>query len=64
MPFTTPGYVEDLERLVAGAGIGTDRVVRRGFFGSLDAAVGRVVNGVMGSVGWTDDVSAGQARPR
>jgi hypothetical protein len=61
VPFTTPGYVEDLERLMAGAGIGTNQVVRRGFFGFLDAAVGRVVNRVMGSVGWTDDVSAGRA---
>ncbi len=51
VPFTTPGYVADLERLVTGAGIGTDRVVRRGFFGFLDAAIGRVVNRVMGSVG-------------
>jgi hypothetical protein len=63
VPFTTPGYVEHLERLVAGAGVGTNQVVRRGFFGFLDAAVGRVLNRVMGSVGWTDDTAAGQARP-
>ena len=63
MPFSTPGYVEDLERLVAGAGIGTDRLVRRGPFGILDAAIGRVVNRVIGRVGWPDDIAAGRARP-
>jgi hypothetical protein len=49
--FSTPGYVDDLGRLVAAARIGTDRVVRRGPFGVLDAAIGRVVNGVLGRVG-------------
>ena len=60
--FSTPGYVEDLERLVAGARIGTDRVVRRGLFGFLDAAIGRVVNRVMGQVRWRDDTAAGPAQ--
>jgi hypothetical protein len=51
VPFSTEGYVEDLERLVAGAGVGTNRVVRRGVFSVLDASIGRVVNRVMGHVG-------------
>jgi hypothetical protein len=51
VPFSTPGFVEDLERLVAGAGIGTDRVVRRGPFSVLDASIARIVNLVMGRVG-------------
>ena len=51
VPFSTPGYVEDLERLVTGAGIGTDQVVRRGPFSVLDASIARIVNLVMGRVG-------------
>jgi hypothetical protein len=49
--FSTPGYVEDLERLVAGAGIGANRVVRRGVFTVVDASIARVVNGVMRALG-------------
>jgi hypothetical protein len=51
VPFSTPGYVQDLERLVAGAGIGANRVVRRGIFSVLDASIARIVNAVMGRVG-------------
>jgi hypothetical protein len=51
VPFSTPGFDEDLERLVAGAGIGTKRVVRRGPLSALDASIARIVNLVMGRVG-------------
>lgn len=64
VPFSTAGYVQDLERLVVGAGIGTNQVVRRGVLSVLDAGIGRIVNLVMGRVGWTDDAAAGRARPR
>jgi hypothetical protein len=50
VPFSTPGYVDDLERLVTGAGIGSNRVIRRGVFSVLDASLARVVNLVMGRV--------------
>lgn len=51
VPFSTAGYVEDLERLVAGAGIGTNRMVRRSILSVIDASIARIVNGVMGHVG-------------
>jgi hypothetical protein len=51
VPFTTPGYVEDLKRLVDTAGIGTRSPTRAGPFGKLDAAVARIVNAVAGRVG-------------
>ena len=47
--FSTPGYVDDLERLVAAARIGTEQVVRRGPYAFLDAAIATVVNGVLGA---------------
>ena len=46
VPFSTPGYVDDLTRLVLGAGIGTTATARRSFVGTVDAAVARVVNAV------------------
>ena len=49
--FTTPGYVEDLERLVVAAGIGTRPPTGGGPFSKLDAAVARIVNAVAGRVG-------------
>ena len=51
VPFSTPGYVDDLGRLVTEAKIGTDRVVQRGPYGVIDAAIARIVNGVLGRVG-------------
>jgi Domain of unknown function (DUF4157) len=51
VPFSTPGYVEALERLVTGAGIGSSREIRRGPFTVLDASIARIVNLVMGRVG-------------
>jgi hypothetical protein len=47
VPFSTPGYVEDLRRLVQGAGIGTSDPVRRTFAGVLDSAMARLVNAVL-----------------
>lgn len=52
VPFSTPGYREDLERLVAGAGIGTERPGRRGPWGAIDRTVAGIVNLVMGRVSW------------
>ncbi len=46
VPFATPGYVEDLTRLVLGVGIGTRATARRTVVGTVDAAVARVVNAV------------------
>ncbi len=51
VPFSTEGYVEDLERLVDGAGIGTNRMVQRGILSVIDASIGRIVNRVMGHLG-------------
>jgi hypothetical protein len=47
VPFSTPGYVEDLRRLVQGAGIGTSDPVRHTFGGVLDSGVARLVNAVL-----------------
>jgi len=52
VPFSTPGYVDDLERLAAGAGIGTKQIARRGPWGAVDRAVARFVNLLMGRVAW------------
>jgi hypothetical protein len=51
-PFSTPGYTEDLERLASDAGIGRERPVRRGPWGTVDRAVARIVNRVIGRVAW------------
>ena len=47
VPFSTPGYVEDLRRLVRGAGIGTTDPVRRTFAGVLDSWMATLVNVVL-----------------
>ena len=47
VPFATQGYVENLRRLVEGAGIGTRGVGRRGPGGALDAAVAGLVNAIL-----------------
>jgi hypothetical protein len=52
VPFSTPGYTDDLERLASDAGIGRERSGRRGPWGTVDGAVARIVNLVMGSVPW------------
>ncbi len=44
VPFSTPGYSSDLERLVREAGIGRRRGARRTVSGAIDAAVARIVN--------------------
>jgi hypothetical protein len=44
VPFATTGYVEDLRRLVEGAGIGTRLVARRGPGWNFDRAAARLVN--------------------
>lgn len=51
VPFTTPGYIEDLERLVIGVGIGTRPATRHSLVGAVDAAIGRIVNGLVGFFG-------------
>ncbi len=48
VPFSTPGYVEDLRRLMEGAGIGTRAANRRGPGGVLDSAVAGIVNAALG----------------
>ena len=47
VPFSTPGYVEDLRRLVRGAGIGTSDPFRRTFAGVLDSGMARLVNAIL-----------------
>jgi hypothetical protein len=50
VPFSTPGYVDDLKRLVEGAGIGASATRRRSPAAGIDAVVARVVNAVVGLV--------------
>jgi hypothetical protein len=47
VPFSTPGYVEDLRRLVRGAGIGTSDPVRRTVAGVLDRGTATLINVVL-----------------
>lgn len=47
IPFSTPGYMEDLRRLARGAGIGTSDPVRRTVAGVLDSGMARLVNVVL-----------------
>jgi hypothetical protein len=48
VPFSTPGYVDDLRRLLAGAGIGTVSNDRRTIASRIDGAVARIVNALLG----------------
>jgi len=47
VPFSTLGYVDDLGRLVQGAGIGRSDPFRRTFAGVLDSAMATLVNLVL-----------------
>jgi hypothetical protein len=47
VPFSTAGYVDDLRRLVESSGIGTRFPGRRTVVGTIDAAVARLVNGLV-----------------
>ena len=47
VPFATPGYVDDLRRLVEGAGIGTSDPIRRTFAGVLDSGTATLVNFIL-----------------
>jgi hypothetical protein len=49
VPFATPGYVDDLRRLVREARIGGDRVVRVGAAGAIDRALAWAVNALLGT---------------
>jgi hypothetical protein len=51
VPFSTPGYVGDLERLVVGAGIGARATPRRTVASVIDGAVAHVVNAVLEVIG-------------
>jgi hypothetical protein len=48
-PFSTPGYVENLRRLVDDAGIGRAGVHRTGPGNLLDSGLARIVNAVLGT---------------
>jgi hypothetical protein len=50
VPFSTPGYVEDLRRLVEGAGIGGTATRRRSAGAAVDAVVAKIVNAAVGLV--------------
>lgn len=50
VPFSTPGYVGDLQRLVVEAGIGTVSRRRRTVASSIDAIVAGLVNTVLGPI--------------
>lgn len=47
VPFTTAGYLDDLRRLVRGAGIGTVNPARRTFAGMVDSSVATLLNLVL-----------------
>lgn len=47
VPLATPGYVDDLRRLVQGAGIGTSDPIRRTFAGVLDSGTASLVNFIL-----------------
>jgi hypothetical protein len=51
VPFTEPGYVEHLRRLVQDAGIGGQPRRRRSLAGWIDSGVARLVNAVLRLVG-------------
>ena len=47
VPFSTPGYVDDLRRLVQGAGIGISDPIRSTFAGVLDSGTATLVNFIL-----------------
>lgn len=47
VPFATPGYLDDLRRLVEGAGIGRTSGARRTVAGAIDGVLARLVNAVL-----------------
>lgn len=47
VPFSTPGYVENLQRLVEGAGIGSRRPSRGGLGSLIDSGAARVANAIL-----------------
>jgi hypothetical protein len=51
VPLASPGYVDDLRRLVEGAGIGTQAQARRTVAGAVDSALAWLVNHVVDLVG-------------
>lgn len=51
VPFSRPGYVADLTRLVREAGIGVTAPARRTVAGAIDAAIARLVNAVADVLG-------------
>jgi hypothetical protein len=48
--FETPGYRDDLERLVRGAGIGTSASHRRSVMSGIDRVAAGILNGLLGVV--------------
>jgi hypothetical protein len=50
VPFSTAGYMDDLRRLVRGAGIGTSDPTRRTIAGVIDSGIARLVNLLLASV--------------
>jgi hypothetical protein len=50
VPFDTVGYVDDLRRLVEGAGIGSRPSAARSLSSAVDGVVARVVNAVVGLI--------------
>jgi hypothetical protein len=51
VPFSTPGYVDDLERLVGGAGIGSKAPGGRSVAAAIDGVVAWIVNAGVGLIG-------------
>jgi hypothetical protein len=47
VPYATPGYLDDLRRLVEGAGIGHTSGARRTVVGAIDGVLARLVNAVL-----------------
>jgi hypothetical protein len=51
VPLSSPGYVDDLRRLVDGAGIGTRAPSGRSVWGTIDSTFAWIVNRVVGLAG-------------
>lgn len=51
VPFATPGYVDDLRRLVEGAGVGSKAAAAHGLVWKIDSAVARLVNLIVDRLG-------------